>query len=162
MGMKKEKKLFGPFSVIVALCYSNLAWAAEDVDFEISIWPFALLIAVLIIFRKKIIAESTVPHAEGKDAEVAKTVAPSPVSAAENTGASTVEASNDIVDLTQNVEQCQGTTAKGTRCSRTANLESIVVKVDNKQYRFLTCKQHHNEGFTPFHFRQTSGDNDGN
>jgi len=151
--MKKEKKLFGPFSVIVALCYSNLAWAAEDVDFEISIWPFVLLIAVLIIFRKKIIAESTVHHAEGEGAEVAKAVAPSPASVADNTVTSTVEADNDIIDLTQNVEQCQGTTAKGTRCSRTANLETIVVKVDNKQYRFLTCKQHNNEGFTPFHFR---------
>jgi len=64
-----------------------------------------------------------------------------------------VAASEEITDLTQNVEQCQGTTGKGSRCSRTSHLEPVFISIENKKYKFLSCKQHNTDSFTPFHFR---------
>ncbi len=151
--MRKEKLLTTLPIILSTIFYSNIVWAAEDVAFKVSIWPFVLLGVVLVLFRKKIIAESTVAASEESAHEAPKTAVAKPEAASKPADAPVAPASDDITDLTQHVEQCQGTTAKGTRCSRTANLEPIVVKVENKQYRFLTCKQHNNKGFIPFHFR---------
>ncbi len=157
--MKKEKLLTTWTIILTSALYSNVVWAAEDVAFRVSIWPFVLLGAVLFLFRKKIIAESTASGAETETHKPEKPVTSTPPQArVEAAPAPAAEApadavADEITDLTQHVEQCQGTTAKGTRCSRSANLEPIVVNVENKKYRFLTCKQHNNEGFIPFHFR---------
>lgn len=151
--MKKIKLLTTKVIILTTIVYSNVVWAAEDVAFNVSIWPFVLLGTVLFLFRKKIIAESTVSAVEGEEQPLEKTVESSHHAQTEPAGVSSAAVIEEITDLTQHVEQCQGTTAKGTRCSRSANLEPIVVKVDNKKYRFLTCKQHNNEGFIPFHFR---------
>ncbi len=151
--MKKEK-ILTPLTIILSTTFfSDAAWAAEDAAFKVSIWPFVLLAIVLFVFRKKIIAESTVPASESKAHATEKTMETRRETKPATTGETATSASDEVTDLTQHVEQCQGTTAKGARCSRTANLEPIVVKVENKQYRFLTCKQHNNEGFIPFHFR---------
>ncbi len=156
--MKKEKLTSTLAIILLTSFYSNVVWAAEDTGFSVSIWPFVLLGIVLLVFRKKIIAEATVSAAESdadshKTEKVVESEAESQSEATVAVSTPATPVADDITDLTQHVEQCQGTTAKGTRCSRTANLEPIVVKVENKQYRFLTCKQHNNEGFIPFHFR---------
>jgi hypothetical protein len=151
--MNKEKLLAAWTIVLTSLFYSNVVWAAEDVAFKVSIWPFVLLGAVLFLLRKKIIAESTVPASESKAHSTEKATKPQSETKTATTADVATSASDEITDLTQHVEQCQGTTAKGTRCRRTTNLEPIVVNVENKKYRFLTCKQHNNEGFVPFHFR---------
>ncbi len=154
--MKNKNKLTGFLAVSAIFLNSNIAWAAENEAQGIAWWPFVLLAVVLVVFRKQLIAEATLQghhdsHAEHKAApEPAKSVEtekPETISKAESA------ATDEVTDLTQNVDQCQGTTAKGTRCRRTANLETIEVSIDQKRYRFLTCKQHNNDAFTPFHFR---------
>ncbi len=154
--MKNKNKLTGFLAFTAIFLNTNIAWAAENEAQGIAWWPFVLLAIVLVVFRKQLIAEATVeghhePHAEHKAAsEPAKAVETAkPATASQSESAATEE----VVDLTQNVDQCQGTTAKGTRCRRTANLETIEVNIDQKRYRFLTCKQHNNDAFTPFHFR---------
>lgn len=145
--MKIEKILVNLVTILALYLSTGFAWAVENEETTGSLyWPLIVFFAVLIFFRKKLIAEATVQKhvdshspAEKAPRQVAKK------SSGNNSGV--------VTDLTQNVEQCQGTTAKGTRCSRSSNLETVVVGIENKQYKFLTCKQHNNDDFTPFHFR---------
>nr|WP_305907492.1 hypothetical protein [Methylomarinum sp. Ch1-1]MDP4520252.1 hypothetical protein [Methylomarinum sp. Ch1-1] len=80
-------------------------------------------------------AQAAKPAKETKPAQVAQ---PAPA------------AKQDVIDLAKDAEQCQSATAKGSRCSRTRNLEVIDAVIEGRQYRFRTCKQHHTEDFKPF------------
>jgi len=145
--MKIEKLLNN--LLILSTLYLNVgsAWAVENVEDSGSpYWPLIVLLVVLIIFRKKLIAEATVQKQDAVHSNEEK------VPQQEEKKISG-DNSEDVTDLTQNVEQCQGTTAKGARCSRSSNLEPVIVNIENKKYQFLSCKQHHNDDFTPFHFR---------
>ncbi len=145
--MKIEKLLINLFTLLTLYLNTGSAWAVENAEDSGSpYWPLIVLLAVLIIFRKKLIAEATVQkHDIGLSDEEKVPQQEEKKLSGDN--------SEDVIDLTQNVEQCQGTTAKGSRCSRSSNLAPVIVSIENKKYQFLSCKQHNNDDFTPFHFR---------
>ena len=57
---------------------------------------------------------------------------------------------NEIIDLTVGVTQCQAATLKRTQCSRKTSLETIVRTINKQQYKFAVCSQHNIDSFTPF------------
>ncbi len=81
--------------------------------------------------------EKEVPKAEVKPEVVAKAKV------------STIAENNEIKDLSIGQEQCQSTTAKKTRCKRKGALERLEVTIQNKKYRYLSCRQHSNN-FKPY------------
>ncbi len=151
--MKIEKLLLNVLMTTLLTLNSGFVWAVSDQEADSpTYWPVLVLLALLFVFRKKLIAEAT---AEPQDAshDAAGHEHESVVTQKKPAVSQNAAGQSGLTDLTQNVEQCQGTTAKGSRCSRTANLEPIIVKIEKKQYKFLSCKQHSNDNFTPFHFR---------
>lgn len=134
---------------------SGSAYAQELTEpSTFSYTPLILLFVALIALRKKLIAEATPEHHAGHDEHEHTPAAPK-ASAKKEEAASVatkpaIAAAEKVIDLSKNVTQCQGATAKGTRCSRSSNLETIETKVRGKSYRFMSCKQHNNKAFAPF------------
>ncbi|WP_031432729.1 hypothetical protein [Methylomarinum vadi] len=144
-------------TISVFYIYSGYALAEEfEPEPSFKYAPLIIFLALLVIFRKKLIAEATPhPHGEeehhGAEESATKTDAETLQSERiEEKTKVTQPAQEEIIDMSQKVEQCQAATAKGSRCSRTANLETIEVSVEGKFYRFKTCRQHNNESFKPF------------
>ncbi len=142
----KINHLLANLSAFIAFYfYSGFVCAQESSESSAAGYaPIILLLAILLVFRKKLIAEATPEH-HGEDTyhpvETKKPVQAAKPSAARK---------SNIVDLSIDAEQCQATTAKGSRCSRNTNLETIELTIDGKKYRFRTCKQHGNDSFKPF------------
>ncbi|WP_305909302.1 hypothetical protein Q9L42_006135 [Methylomarinum sp. Ch1-1] len=84
------------------------------------------------------IRQTAITAAESKD----KGARPEPQSTEE-------KGEQAMLDLAKSATRCQAETAKGSRCSRTGNLETIVITLKNRLYRFATCKQHNKDGFKP-------------
>ncbi len=166
----KIKKLCSDIAALSAFYgYSVSAFAQEyEAESTFNFIPILVLVAILVVLRKKLIEEAT-PHPHGGEEEqhaaVAEKVvkpaaaaAPKPAQAktsapakAEAKPAQAKAAEQEaLIDMSKNVSQCQGATAKGSRCSRTTNLETIEVTVEGKKYRFKTCKQHNSDAFKPF------------
>ncbi len=146
--MKIQKLLSNALILLMLHLNAGSAWAVENAGTSGSpYWPLIILLIVLFVFRKKLIAEATVQKQSVSHSDEEKLPQQKENKSMEHRDL------DDVTDLTQNVEQCQGTTAKGTRCSRSANLEAVIVSIENKKYQFLSCKQHNNDDFTPFHFR---------
>jgi len=151
---------------------SNQALAAESTGSTsfLSAWHLILLllVALTVIFRKKIFAETAIDSQEENNQElteqkepasVAKTT-PSPkksptptkkttkpkATASTKKEAKSSTSNNDLSDDTQ----CQGSTAKGARCKRTTTLEKISFTLDNKTYQLTTCSQHKDDKFKPY------------
>jgi hypothetical protein len=114
--------------------------------------PLILLLVALIALRKWLIAEATPEHhTEHADHDHSPSVAKTPIKPAQAAAIKpAASATEKLIDLSKNATQCQGSTAKGSRCSRSSNLEVIETKVRGKNYRFMTCKQHNNKAFAPF------------
>ncbi len=128
----------------------------------LNFFPFFIIIAGWFLFRGEQETIETPTANESRTESPSKsslietkTSTPAPVSkvnppqarAASNLAAKKTETS--LIDLSIDAGQCQAETAKGTRCSRTVNLETIVVTIKNKLYQFATCKQHNRKSFKP-------------
>ncbi len=146
-------------TLIVALS-SEYAIAADGVSDDSSFagWPLLVLLAVVVIFRKKLFAEATPQQPESDHQETAASEAAAPEIVAEKVQetvkkpATKTKATKttDNIDLTDGGNQCQASTAKGTRCKRTTTLENASVKIDNTTYQLTVCKQHNNKSLKPF------------
>lgn len=62
----------------------------------------------------------------------------------------TAAVDENIIDLKDNGQQCQASTAKGTRCKRKTTLEDTSVTIDDKTYLLTVCRQHNTEQLKPF------------
>jgi hypothetical protein len=56
---------------------------------------------------------------------------------------------SDIIDLSGDT-QCQGSTAKGTRCKRKTTLKTVEQVINEKVYRLTICAQHNNDRLKVF------------
>lgn len=154
---------------------SNQALAVESTGSTtlMSAWPLILLAALFIVFRKKIFAETTFTETtidsqeennqeitEQKETAPAAKTTPSPKKSpkpAKKTTKpkATTSTKKEAKSSTSNNDlsddgQCQGSTAKGSRCKRTTTLEKMSVTIDNKTYQLTACSQHKNDKFKPY------------
>ena len=60
------------------------------------------------------------------------------------------ETEDITIDLKDNSQQCQASTAKGTRCKRRTALKESSVTIDNKTYLLSVCRQHNSRNLRPF------------
>lgn len=152
--MKFKSRLITFTFLSAGYIYSAVAVAEEfEKPATFSYMPLVLLFGLLFLFRKKLIAEATPDHhaSDTHDTHGSHETHEQPAeSVSQATPDQTVEQSPSLNDVSVNAKQCQGTTVKGTRCSRTTSLETIEQIVNGKFYRFKTCKQHGNEMFKPF------------
>ncbi|MGR9115121.1 MAG: hypothetical protein ACU85E_05095 [Gammaproteobacteria bacterium] len=75
---------------------------------------------------------------------------PEPAPVAEPKAAVADKPASKLIDLAENAEQCQASTAKGSQCRRKANLEVIHKTIHKQKYKFAVCSQHNNSDFAPF------------
>ncbi|WP_198246516.1 hypothetical protein [methane-oxidizing endosymbiont of Gigantopelta aegis] len=64
--------------------------------------------------------------------------------------ATTEKKQSSVIDHSENADQCQAATQKGTRCRRKSNLEVLIKTINKQKHRFAVCHQHHNAEFVPF------------
>ena len=134
---------------------SSIALAADGgyADFLPPIWPLFLIIGVIVIFRKQLNCVQPIklsePLSEVK-VELEPVQAPSsqPVSTSEPEAVP--ELTTDTIDLKDNSNQCQASTAKGTRCKRKNTLEDASVSIDGAVYLLTACAQHNNDSLRPY------------
>ncbi|WP_428356363.1 hypothetical protein [Methyloprofundus sp.] len=168
--MLSKKSISAP---ILATCISlnsgTLFAAEESLSSAMPIWPFLAIVGFIFIFRKQlncvppleaqedpapvITQEQTNPEPENPTPII--TQEPTPVEpieletpAAEKSTTSTVN--ENIIDLKDNSGQCQGSTAKGTRCKRQTTLEDSSINIADKTYLLTVCRQHNNKQLKPF------------
>ncbi|MCK5831075.1 MAG: hypothetical protein KAH20_12325 [Methylococcales bacterium] len=153
-----KKITFIQLSVLFSSFNSNIAIAADNTtDASFSGWPLLLLIALLIIFRKKIFSGenindlkensvSTVVTKPEKKSSSKKTASPEKKP---STNKAKTKASSSLKDISDD-NQCQASTAKGTRCKRTTTLEKTTTIINNKSYKLTVCSQHNNKNIKPF------------
>jgi len=55
-----------------------------------------------------------------------------------------------IIKFSDDASQCQASTAKGTQCSRKANLTTIQRTINKQKCQFAVCNQHKNPEFKPY------------
>ncbi len=126
-----NKKIVISFATAVLSLHSGILMAAENSSSLLPpIWPLLALIIFIVIFRKQL---NCVPSSTPDD-----------------TATEPAKTSTDIIDLKDDLNQCQASTAKGTRCKRTISLEERSISIDNKSYTLTVCKQHNTDGLKPF------------
>lgn len=153
------------FSTITFILSSSVALAAENSSASFAGWPILALLAAVFIFRKKIFAETTVEESETKQKVEVKTKIvekKTTVPAEEKTktetkkvttqakAATKTKSNSNSIDLNDDSEQCQASTAKGTRCKRTNTLEKTSVIIDGTTYQLTVCSQHNNDSLKPY------------
>jgi hypothetical protein len=170
--MAIKKYLITLLSTTIVALSSEIAIAADGTSNDSSFagWPLLALFAAVIIFRKKLFAEATAhpPESDHQETAVPEVAVPEIVAEkvqetvkkpatkpvkkpAKKAAAKTkAEETSNNVDLTNGGNQCQASTAKGTRCKRTTSLENASVKIDNTTYQLTVCKQHNNKSIKPF------------
>jgi len=121
------------------------------------IWPFIAFVIFVIVFRKQL---NCVPPLESQEEPTPPVNQEQMSTAPETAEAKEVEeevvadiapATNDnIIDLKDNSQQCQASTAKGARCKRKTTLENTSVTIDNKTYLLTVCRQHNTDSLKPF------------
>ena len=132
----------------------EIAMATEDsmTSFLPPIWPFLAFVLFVIIFRKQL---NCVPPFEPEEDEKPvsidqEQVPPEPEIATATDTDTTTEVINNIIDLKDNRQQCQASTAKGTRCKRKTTLENTSISIDDKTYLLTVCRQHNTDHLKPF------------
>ncbi|MDC9729774.1 MAG: hypothetical protein PSN04_10695 [Methyloprofundus sp.] len=158
-----SSQLFAADSVIAVRATSNLLMnegsvqrsveltQTQDISF-VNFMPLVfLVVAGVFLFRSESVAaeenqQTAKPLAkeepvEGKQ-EVTTKIEP-------KLEVSSLVEEDEIKDLSIGEERCQSTTAKKTRCKRKTTLERIEVAIENKKYRYLSCRQH-SAKFTPY------------
>lgn len=98
-----------------------------------------ILFAVWVAYRDSMSAS---PPTTPKPKPRSKAVKPSKTKPNKKRG-------GDILVLSDNVTQCQASTAKGSRCTRDNNLQIKRHAVNKKNCQFAVCKQHDSKSFKP-------------
>ena len=142
----------------------NIARAAEDSisSFLPPIWPFIAIMMFIFVFRKQLNCVLPSEPQKKPPPQEEPTSQEEPVSPLNQEQISTEpETPNDatdidsgvsdtIIDLKDNSQQCQASTAKGTRCKRKTTLEETSVTIDEKNYFLTVCRQHNTSTLKPF------------
>ncbi len=132
---------------------SRIALAADErfTDSLPPIWPLILILGVIFIFRKQLNCVPPIdisePHREVK-VELEPTQEEAPAS--QEAIAPEANLESDTIDLKDNSNQCQASTAKGTRCKRKNTLEAASVNIDGIVYLLTACAQHNNNSLRPY------------
>ena len=159
--MTIKKSVTIQLSTLIIAFSSEIAMAADkSSSSSFAAWPLIVFFVVLIVLRKKIFAEATVdasdsdPQETSAEPEQAAPVAKPEVVAETKTekteakpkkAKAKTKAKSDSIDLSADDKQCQGSTAKGTRCKRTTTLEKTTITIDGKTYNVTVCSQHNND-----------------
>lgn len=167
--MFDQNRLITLFSLIVLFLSTDIALAVEKTtsSASMSYWPLIALFVLLVIFRKKLFNEATPQDyepdhdktPEAKPAAVEKPKAKVETKAKAPTKAKTASKPKSVpkakakpsrIDLKDDGNQCQASTAKGSRCKRTTTLEDASVTIDGTTYDLTVCSQHNNDSIKPF------------
>lgn len=138
--MKIFLRIFDFLLPAMVFCYASGVRAEEIEDpSTFNYWYLGVFVVLLLLFRKVLVAEATPEsaHHESEHHEHEETH-------------EVAVATDEVVDLTVEDDQCQGTTTKGARCARKTGLETVELGLNGKQYRLLVCKQHNNDALKPF------------
>lgn len=178
--MFTKKRISAPiFATCISLSSGNLFAAEETISSFIPIWPFLVIVTLIFFFRKQlncvspskskentatvepdepveptstVISETDIKTATAIVQEPARVEPDKPIAASiviPETGTKTAVNEN-IIDLKDNGQQCQASTAKDTRCKRKTTLEDTSVTIDDKTYLLTVCRQHNTEQLKPF------------
>ena len=152
-----KKSIATPILATFITISPEITMAAEDTMSSIlpPIWPFIAIVLFIIFFRKQLncVPPSTFnPQEETPLSIIEEQLAPEPETPAQTitTDTDTTEAKDNIIDLKDNSQQCQASTAKGTRCKRTTTLEDTSISMDNKSYLLTVCRQHNTDLIIPY------------
>ena len=118
-----------------------------------SIWMVIITFGIVgFIYRDKIIKNSLpepISHAPpaintstGNKKQVKKSAPPAVKK--------TATTPSGILKLGENATQCQATTTKGTRCSRTTSLVIIKRTINKQKCQLAVCNQHNNSSFQAY------------
>ncbi len=168
--MLTKRSITAPILATFITFSPAIAMAAED-SFTSSlppIWPFLAFVLFVIVFRKQLNCvppfepqdEISPPVIEEKNIPESEQPAPTEIIA---TDTSTVaepevevkevevktEVNDNIIDLKDGGQQCQASTAKGTRCKRKTTLEDTSISLDGKTYLLTVCRQHNTDHLKP-------------
>jgi len=139
-----NKGLVTLFGTIITL-NPAISMAAEDTIsiFSPPYWPLLALFIIIVVFRKQLncVPPPNLDEASSNSA-TDETIA--------TTTASPETETESIIELKDELNQCQASTAKGTRCKRATNLETTTLSIGNKTYRLTVCKQHNAKNLKPF------------
>ena len=174
--MLTKKSISAPIlATCISLSSGDLFAAEETLSSMVPIWPFLVIVALIFFFRKQLncappfkspedtatkspedTATAIVQEPATVEADEPQTkpepeqepVAPTSTVIPEAT--TTADINDNIIDLKDNSQQCQASTAKGTRCKRKTTLEDAAVTIDDKTYLLTVCRQHNTEQLQPF------------
>jgi len=146
-----NKKSISTLIISTFIIFSpKIALAAEESISSLlpPVWPFLAFVLLVLVFRKQL---NCVPPFKPQEDQVTP-VNQEPISTeTENViPAPDTIVTDNIIDLKDNSQQCQASTAKGTRCKRKTTLEDTSVSIDNKTYLLTVCRQHNNDHLEPF------------
>lgn len=147
-----------PLTPVLATLFSlspEISIAAEDsLTSAFPVWPFFAIVIVAFIFLRRCKCSPSLKPKKPplKSPTKQENVAPAPKSpeVAPKIPEAAPEVKDEIIDLTDNSQQCQASTAKGTRCKRKTTLEETSITLNNKTYLITVCRQHNNDHLTPF------------
>jgi len=144
--MYRKKNIAISLSTLLITLNSSTLLAADNTDGSSlpPYWPLVALFLIIIIFRKQLNCVPA-PDLSEKLKTENNTTEPEP----ENSIIIS-ETSTTPINLKENSNQCQASTAKGTRCKRTTSLEKRNITIDDKTYTLTVCKQHNTDGLKPF------------
>ncbi len=140
--MGDRKNILLGLIVTASMLQSEFVMAADNSEssFLPPIWPLLALILFIVVFRKKL---NCVPKENFDEEDISQptTIVSTEESVAENTA--------EKLDI-RDSQQCQASTAKGTRCKRSNSLEDREIAIDGKDYLLTVCKQHNKPDLKPF------------
>jgi len=144
--MYRKKNIAISLSTLLITLNSSTLLAADNTDGSSlpPYWPLVALFLIIIIFRKQLNCVPA-PDLSEKLKTENNTTEPEP----ENSIIIS-ETSTTPINLKENSNQCQASTAKGARCKRTTSLEDASISIDDKIYLLTVCKQHNKKNLKPF------------
>ena len=165
--MLTKKSISAPILAIFMSLSSGNLLAAEDTISSIlpPVWPFIAIVLFIFVFRKQLNCvppfkpedEATSPVKQAlPEPEAPSSVkeeppeAPTPTITPDTDTETATEASDSIIDLKDDSQQCQASTTKGTRCKRKTTLEDTSISIGDKTYLLTVCRQHNNKKLKPF------------
>ncbi len=141
-------------SISLLFAFHSRMVLAEDggyTDFLPPIWPLLLIMSGIFIFRKQLNCVQTIKLSEPlSEVRVESNPVQAPLSQATDAPSAEPELTTDPIDLKDTKNQCQASTAKGTRCKRKNTLENTSVSIDGVVYLLTACAQHNNDTLTPY------------
>ena len=156
--MLYKKSISAPILAIFFTFSPNIAMAVEDSTFSLlpPIWPFIAIILFIFVFRKQLNCvppskpqEEPTPQEEPVPPVIQEQISTEPETPNDVADIDT-EVNDDIIDLKDNSQQCQASTAKGSRCKRKTTLEDTSITIGEKTYLLTVCRQHNTKTLKPF------------